>query len=149
MLHNGIKALFATWGGALSDRLGRKRLLVAGWAVYGLTYLGFGEATQPWQVWALFIVYGVYYALVEGTEKALVADLAPAGRRGAAFGAYHAVVGVAALPASFGFGWLATAFGPRLPFLVAAGLAVVASLLLAVGVREPRPRIGTPNEFRV
>jgi MFS family permease len=149
MLHNGIKALFATWGGALSDRLGRKRLLVAGWAVYGLTYLGFGEATQPWQVWALFIVYGFYYALVEGTEKALVADLAPAGRRGAAFGAYHAVVGVAALPASFGFGWLATAFGPRLPFLVAAGLAVVASLLLAVGVREPRPRIGTPNEFRV
>ena len=140
MLHNAIKALFSTWGGALSDRLGRKRLVVVGWAVYALTYVGFGEATDPWQVWSLFVVYGFYYALVEGTEKALVADLSPAGRRGGAFGAYHAVVGVAALPASFGFGWLATAYGPRVPFLVAAGLAAGASVLLAVAVPEPSRR---------
>lgn len=140
MLHNAIKALFSTWGGALSDRVGRKRLLVAGWAVYALTYLGFGEATEAWQVWALFLVYGFYYALVEGSEKALVADLAPAGRRGGAYGAYHAVVGVAALPASFGFGWLATAYGPRVPFLVAAGLAAAASALLAAAVPEPARR---------
>ena len=100
MAHNATKAALSTWGGALSDRVGRRRVIVAGWTLYAVTYLAFGLASRPWQIWALFVVYGIYYSLVEGTEKALVAELAPAGARGRAFGWFNAVVGLAALPAS-------------------------------------------------
>jgi len=139
MLHNLIKALLSTPAGALSDRLGRRRLIVVGWALYAASYLGFGFAGAAWQAWALMVLYGVYYALSEGTEKALVADLAGAARRGRAFGAYYAVIGLSALPASFGFGVLVDRFGARLPFTVAASLAAAASVLLALLVPEPRP----------
>jgi MFS family permease len=139
MLHNAVKALLSTAGGALSDRLGRRRVIVAGWLVYGFSYLGFGLATETWHAWALMALYGVYYALTEGSEKAMVADLAPVGRRGRAFGAYYGVVGVAALPASFGFGLAAERFGAQVPFMAAAGLALAAAGLLAVLVPDPRP----------
>jgi MFS family permease len=138
MLHNAVKALLSTAGGALSDRVGRRRVILAGWTLYALSYLGFGFAGAAWQMWVLMAVYGVYYALAEGSEKALVADLARASHRGSAFGAYYAVLGLAAVPASFGFGVLVEKFGPRVPFSVAAGLAATAALLLAAWVPEPR-----------
>jgi MFS family permease len=138
MAHNGTKAALSTWGGALSDRVGRRPVIVAGWALYALTYLLFGWATQAWQMWALFVLYGVYYALTEGTQRALVADLAPGWARGSAFGWYNAVVGLVALPASLGFGALADRFGARVPFTASALLAALASLWLATLV--PRPR---------
>ncbi len=136
-LHNVVRALFSTIGGAWSDRFGRRPLLVAGWLVYAIAYAGFGYATEAWQVWVLFVVYGVHYSLVEGSEKAIVGDLAPASERGRAFGWFNGIVGLAALPASFAFGKLADAYGFPLPFAIAAGLAVVASLLLLILV--PRP----------
>ena len=135
MAHNGTKAALSTWGGALSDRLGRRRLILAGWSLYAVTYLLFGLASRPWHIWTLFVVYGVYYSLVEGSEKALVADLVPQGARGRAFGWFNAVIGLAALPASLGFGALADHFGARVAFTVSAGLAALASLLLALLVR--------------
>lgn len=138
MLHNGVKALLSAPFGALSDRVGRRRLILVGWLVYAVTYVGFGFATDAWQAWALMGVYGVYYGLNEGIEKALVADLAGAAHRGRAFGGYYAVLGLAALPASFGFGLLADRYGARVPFSVAAGLAAAAAVLLAVLVPEPR-----------
>src|SRR5262249_48204706 len=113
MLHNAIKALLSTPLGALSDKIGRRRLILVGWIVYAATSLGFGLATDAWHAWALMAVYGLYYGLNEGTEKALVADLAGAARRGRAFGVYYAVLGLAALPASFGFGVLADRYGAR------------------------------------
>jgi MFS family permease len=138
MLHNAVKALLSTPLGALSDRIGRRRLILVGWMVYAATYLGFGLASDAWHAWALMAVYGLYYGLNEGTEKALVADLAGAARRGRAFGVYYAVLGLAALPASFGFGVLADRYRARVPFSVAAGLAAAAAVLLAVLVPEPR-----------
>ena len=138
MVHNGTKAALGTLGGALSDRLGRRRLIIAGWAVYGAAYLGFGWADAAWQAWALFVVYGLYYALVEGSEKALIADLAPPQRRGRAFGLYYAVVGLIALPASLGFGVAAERWGAQVAFSAAAGLAAAASVGLALLVPEPR-----------
>jgi MFS family permease len=139
MAHNATKAALSTWGGALSDRVGRRRVIIAGWALYALTYLAFGVATEAWQAWALFVVYGVYYALTEGTQRALVADLAPGGARGLAFGWYNAVVGLVALPASLGFGALADRYGARVPFTASALLAAAASLWLALLVRPPAP----------
>ncbi|HEX6559189.1 MAG TPA: MFS transporter, partial [Longimicrobiales bacterium] len=98
-------------GGVLSDRAGPRVAIVGGWLVYALVYAGFAVANTTWHVWALFLVYGLFYGLTEAPEKALVAMLAPSERRGAAFGAYHFAVGVAALPASVIFGVLWQHFG--------------------------------------
>ena len=87
-------------GGLLADRLGPRRAIAAGWLVYALTYGGFALASRAWHAWALFLLYGLFYGLTEAPEKALVARLAPSDRRGAAFGAYHFAIGIAALPAS-------------------------------------------------
>jgi MFS family permease len=144
MAHNGTKAALSTWGGGLSDRIGRRRVILAGWMLYALTYLAFGFAFQAWQIWALFIVYGVYYSLVEGAEKALVAELAPAGARGRAFGWFNAVVGLAALPASLAFGALADHWGARVAFTVSAALAALAGSWLALAVRPATAATSPP-----
>jgi MFS family permease len=132
MLHV-VKSGASTPGGILSDRVGRKPLIVAGWLVYAAVYFAFGRAWQTWHAWALFAVYGLYFGLTEGVEKALVADLVPGGRRGAAFGWYNLTLGIGALPASLLFGflwdrWSSTAafdFGALVALTAAAGLAVV------------------------
>ncbi|WP_374685651.1 MFS transporter [Promineifilum sp.] len=124
--------------GALSDRVGRPRLILAGWAVYAAIYLGLAAAGAAWQVIALFIAYGLYHGLVESNARAYVADLAGAAGRGAAYGLYHAVVGLVTLPASLiaGVLWQGVGawpgFGPSAPFLFGAGLAAVAAVLFLV-----------------
>ncbi|HEU4748181.1 MAG TPA: MFS transporter, partial [Gemmatimonadaceae bacterium] len=95
-LLNLVKAATGTYGGHLSDILGRKPLLASGWILYAAVYFGFGWATATWQAWALFAVYGIFYGMTEGTEKALVADLVPRARRGAAFGWYNLAIGLGA-----------------------------------------------------
>lgn len=127
-----VKTLASTPGGALSDRIGRKPTLLAGWAVYAAVYLGFAAATEAWHAWALFGLYGLFFGLTEGTERALVSDVVPSHRRGAAFGWFHLTIGVAALPASILFGVLWDRVGPALAFGVGASLAAMAALLLAV-----------------
>jgi MFS family permease len=124
------RSLFAVPLGTWSDRIGRRPLLMLGLCIYAAVYLGFGAAQEPWHVWALFVVYGLHSACTEGAERALVADLAPAARRGAAFGAFYVVTGLCALPASAVFGWLWKDFGPLAAFGTGAGLAVLAALLL-------------------
>ena len=127
-----VKSASSAPGGALSDRVGRRPLLIAGWLLYAAVYAGFSAAHAAWQAWALFAVYGVVFGLTEGTEKALVADLAPAPLRGRAFGWYHAVIGLGALPASVFFGTLWESRGAPTAFLVGAGLALGAALALCL-----------------
>ena len=111
--------------GALSDRVGRKKLIIGGWFAYGLVYLGFALAQTGWQIWMLFGLYGVYYAATEGVAKALIADLVPAPQRGTAYGLFNAAIGITALPASLlaGLLWqgagIWAGFGPSAPFLLA------------------------------
>jgi len=137
------KIVFSIPAGALSDRLGRRPLIIAGWLVYALVYLGFALARSVWQFWALIAAYGLYYGMTEGAEKALVADFVPSAYRGTAYGVYHAAVGLAALPASLAFGAIWMRFGPALPFGIGAGLAALAALLLAVLVScSKRPEHG-------
>ena len=95
--HHAVKSLTSTWAGALSDRLGRRRTIAAGWGVFALSYLGFAWAAAPVHVWLLFALYGLFPALTEGPERALVADLA-ARSRGRAFGLYHAITGAMLFP---------------------------------------------------
>ena len=131
-LLNLVKATTGTYGGHLSDRLGRKSLIVAGWMLYAAVYFAFGWATVAWQAWALFAVYGIFYGMTEGTEKALVADLVPRARRGAAFGWYNLAIGLAALPASVIFGAIWDASGAPSAFVFGATLALLAALLMLV-----------------
>ncbi|MGE0453111.1 MAG: MFS transporter [Vicinamibacteria bacterium] len=134
--HHLVKALASTHGGAVSDRVGRKPAIAAGFFVYALAYAGFAWATSPLQVFALFALYGLYHALCEGPERALVADLAAEGARGRAFGAYHAVTGAMLLPASLLTGGLWQAYGAQAALLTGAALAGTAALGLVLLVRE-------------
>ncbi len=125
-----VKSSFSTHLGILSDRWGRKHVIVAGWIVYAACYAAWGIVEgAAWMV-GLFLVYGLYSAATEGAELALVADFVPPERRGTAFGWFHLAVGLSALPASVLFGVLWTRFGAQVAFGVSAGLAVAASALL-------------------
>ena len=134
---NLLRSACSVYGGWLADRYGRQRVLRWGWLCYTLVYAGFGYATAVWQVAALFGLYAVFYALTEGAERALVADFAPPDQRGQAYGLFHFVVGVAALPASVLFGWLWQRYGAPVAFLTSAGLALVATLGLSAPSVSP------------
>ncbi len=138
-LLNLVKATFGTWGGALSDRIGRKPLIIAGWLLYSAVYLGFARATAPWHAWALVASYGMFYALTEGTEKALVADFVPAEKRGAAFGWFNLAIGLGALPASLLFGAIWDRAGSPNAF----GFGALMALLAATALMFVRPRSTT------
>jgi MFS family permease len=135
MTFNLIYSILAGPLGALSDRVGRRRLIIGGWIAYGLVYLGFGLSHTGWQVWVLYGLYGIYYAASEGSAKALIADLVTPERRGTAYGLYNAAIGLTAFPASLiagllwqgAFGW--HGFGPSAPFLFGAALALLAGIL--------------------
>ena len=138
VLFNFVYASISTPAGILSDKLGRKRIILLGWLVYALVYLGFAlvSPSASWQLWLLFALYGLYYGLAEGVARAFVADLVPAERRGTAYGLFHGVVGITLLPASLIAGWLWQAVNPAAPFLFGAGLAFLAMIALLVLIRE-------------
>jgi MFS-type transporter involved in bile tolerance (Atg22 family) len=112
-------------------------MIVAGWLLYAAVYLGFGRATEAWQAWALFGAYGLFFGLTEGAEKALVADLVPAARRGAAFGWYNLAVGLVALPASLLFGLVWQRAGATAAFTTGGTLALAAAVWLSVVAVRP------------
>jgi MFS family permease len=125
-----VKALSSAYGGALSDRVGRKVVIVAGWGIYAAVYIGFARIESSAELIACFLVYGIYFGLTEGSEKALVADFAPSTRRGTAFGWYNAALGVGALAASIVFGVLYERLGHGVAFMTGAALAGAAAVLI-------------------
>jgi len=125
-----VKASTSVYGGALSDRVGRKAVIVAGWLIYAAVYVGFAVVESAAALVACFLIYGTYFGLTEGSEKALVADFAPASRRGTAFGWYNAALGAGALAASLLFGLLYERFGHAAAFTTGAALAGAAAVLL-------------------
>lgn len=137
--HHLVKAGLSTPLGELSDRLGRKLAIASGWGVYALAYAGFALATSAAHAWLLFGLYGVFHAASEGAERALVADLVPAGARGRAYGLFHAVTGAMLLPASLLTGLLWQRLGAPFALGLGAGLALVATLLLLVLVPKHPP----------
>jgi MFS family permease len=133
--HHGMKVLSSLFGGDLSDRLGRKQLIVAGWILYAAVYAGFAFATHQASLWILFLVYGIYFGLAEGAEKALVADLVRPEQRGTAYGLYNLAFGITVFPASFLMGIIWDWKGPAVAFLVSAVLGATAAMLLLIFVR--------------
>jgi MFS family permease len=134
MILNLVYALVSSPAGALSDRIGRKNLIVSGLLIYALVYFGFAFAIHPIHAWILFAVYGLYYGLADGTMRAYVADLVEEEKRATAFGIYHGVVGVMALPASLIFGWLWQSVSISTAFIFGAGLAFVAMLIFEIAL---------------
>jgi MFS family permease len=134
---NAVYSLLAGPFGALSDKIGRRKLIITGWLAYGLVYLGFAFSQTGAHVWILFGLYGLYYAMAEGAGKAFIADLVPPERRGTAYGLYNAAVALTAFPASLiaGILWQGVGswggFGPSAPFLFGAVLSLAAVGLFA------------------
>ena len=124
------KVIFSLIGGDLSDKFGRKTLIFSGWIIYALVYAGFAFVTETWQTWALFIIYGMYFGLTEGVEKALVADLVSNEKRGTAYGFYNLAFSITVLPASIIFGALWTYYGASTAFLISAFISICAAVLL-------------------
>ena len=133
--HHGSKVLSSLFGGDLSDRLGRKRLIVSGWALYAAVYAGFAFATNEASLWILFLIYGLYFGLAEGAEKALVADLVRPEQRGTAYGLYNLAFGVTVFPASLLMGMIWDWKGPATAFLISAAMGATAAVLLLIFVR--------------
>jgi MFS family permease len=124
------KVLCSLAGGALSDRVGRRSLIIAGWVIYAFVYAAFAYVNAPWQAWLLFTVYGAYFGLTEGVEKALVADLVKDEKRGTAFGFYNLAFGITVFPASLMFGLLWDRFGSETAFMVSAVISLIAAAAL-------------------
>ncbi|HJU44989.1 MAG TPA: MFS transporter [Vicinamibacterales bacterium] len=129
---HAIKALITMKGGMLSDRLGRRTLIISGWLIYAVVYAGFALSQSVYTLITWFLFYSAYAAAVEGSEKALVADLTPEHLRATAYGWYAAVQGFGALAAGIFFGLLWQFFGAPVAFLTGASLALLAALLLAL-----------------
>jgi MFS family permease len=139
---NLVYTLVSTPAGSLSDRVGRRRIIVGGWLVYALIYLGFALAGMGWHVWVLYALYGVYYGLAYGTTKAMVADIVAPELWGTAYGTYNAVLGILDFPASLIAGLLWDGmgswrgFGPSAPFFFGGALALLAAV--AMGLWRPK-----------
>lgn len=134
--HHASKVLSSLYGGDLSDRLGRKRLIVSGWVLYAAVYAGFAFVDNAYSVWALFLIYGLYFGLVEGAEKALVADLVRPEQRGTAYGLYNLAFGITVFPASLLMGIIWDWKGPATAFIVSAIMGATAAILLLLFVRQ-------------
>jgi MFS family permease len=132
-----VKASVSMVGGSWSDRVGRRTVIATGWLVYAAVYAGFAVSSSLTALVAWLLIYGFYFGLAEGTEKALVADLAPEARRGFAFGVYNAVQGIGSLLASVVFGIVWKFYGASAAFGLGAALALAATALLLVFVRAP------------
>lgn len=137
VVFNLVYTLISAPAGALSDRVPRKAVIVAGWFAYALIYLGIGAVGRSWAMWLWYAAYGAYYGAAYGTARALVADIVPVALRGTAYGAYSTVVGAMNLPASVIAGLLWDRFSPGAPFFFGAAVALVAALgLLAWSPRD-------------
>ncbi len=135
MGHNFIKAISAYPSGALSDKLGRKKIIIFGWLIYSLVYIGFAFSTGYLSIIALFLLYGLVFGTTEGVEKAFVADLVPEKIRATGYGVFNFVVGITLFPASLITGILWQKFSSKVALLTGAILAFIACLMLS-GLKE-------------
>jgi MFS family permease len=134
------KTIFSIPGGMLSDRVGRRGVIVLGWVVYGLVYMGFAFASEAYHIWLLFFAYGLFFGLAEGTERAWVADLVEESKRGTAYGAYYFFIGMATLPSSVLMGLIWKTLGPVWAFSFGATMALIAALL-AIILMGPKKKL--------
>lgn len=130
MITNVTSVMLAIPIGKLSDRIGREKLITAGFAVYAVTYLLFGRLNSFAAFMPLFALYGVYGALTDVSQKSFISDITDKDMKGSGYGLYHATLGLTLLPASFIGGWMYDHINNQLPFYFGATMALIASLLM-------------------
>ncbi|MEW5706391.1 MAG: MFS transporter [Actinomycetota bacterium] len=129
---NIVYALSSTPIGSLSDKIGRKNVIISGYVIFSLVYLGFALVRSPLAIWFLFAAYGLYYAFTEGIFKAFTADIVPAKLRGTAYGLLSLVLGVALFPASLFAGFLWDKISPSAPFFFGSAVSLLALVLFMI-----------------
>jgi MFS family permease len=127
---NLAKALTSTWGGRMADRMGREALLLTGWVAFAAAFVALGRVGGAGGLWTVTVLYGLFMGLTEGAERAVISDYCGSGERGTAFGWYHLMVGLAAIPGGLMFGLLWQTLGAGIAFGFAGGLAALCALLL-------------------
>ncbi len=137
LVYNVVASLLAIPMGHRSDRIGRKRLLVAGYLAFSLVYFGFAVATSRWTILLCFALYGIHTAMVAGVERAYIAQIAPPALKGTMLGLHATLAGIALLPASVIAGLLWNGFGASAPFCFGAGMSLLAALILQFRMKEP------------
>lgn len=140
-LYNITASILGMPLGRLSDKIGRKRLLVEGYIAFALVYAGFAFATNKPMLIASFVLYGVYVAAIKGVERAFIAEIAPKELRGTMLGLHSTVVGLALLPASTIAGLLWTEFGAKAPFLFGSVMAIISAIILIVLLNKPKTKV--------
>lgn len=137
-VYNMTASILSMPFGKLSDRIGRKKLLVPGYLAFSLCYLGFAFASSQWMMVLVFVLYGAYTAMIAGVERAFVAEISPPELKGTMLGLHSTVAGIALLPASILAGFLWDAFGSTAPFLFGAALSLAAALILVLFMKNPQ-----------
>ncbi|MCL1975972.1 MAG: MFS transporter [Firmicutes bacterium] len=135
-IYNAVAALFSFPLGRLSDLVGRKRLLVCGYLVFAAVYFGFAMAFNQAIIYTMFVLFGLYTAMITGVERAFVAEISPQALKGTMLGLQATIAGIALLPASVITGLLWNAFGSTIPFLYGAVLSLAAALILALFMKN-------------
>lgn len=132
MIFNMVSVVLAIPIGKLSDRIGRERLIIPGFLIFAVTYFLFGRFNSIHIFIGLFVMYGLYSALVDGSQKAMISDIVGMDLRGTGFGIYHAVLGVTLLPASLIAGTLYDKVSSGAPFYFGSAMALTATVLMLV-----------------
>jgi len=130
LVFNAVSVLFSIPFGALSDRIGREKLLIAGYLLYALVYFGFGYSTQVSSILILFAIYGLYSAATDGIQKAFVSDFLDKNKQGTGLGIYNAMLGITLLPASIIAGVLYDKVNSSVPFYFGASTALLSAILM-------------------
>ena len=142
LVFNGVSVIFAMPFGRLSDRIGRERLLIVGYLIYAVVYFGFGKFSAAGPIFILFAVYGIYSALTDGNQKALVSDFLGKDTKGTGFGLYHALLGITLLPASLIAGVLYDQVDASAPFYFGGVMGLLAAGMMGVFYVFGKKKIG-------
>ncbi|MCX6111855.1 MAG: MFS transporter, partial [Proteobacteria bacterium] len=139
LVFNLTSFCFSTLFGGLSDKYGRKRFMVIGYILYAVVYTAFGfiSNSSSYMLWIFWPMYGMYYAMTDGVERAFVSETAPANSKATALGLQNTIVGIGLLPASLIAGFLFV-LDNRLPFLLGGIMALSAAVIVIFFVREKK-----------
>ena len=135
-IYHAVASFFSMPLGKLSDKIGRKNLIVPGYLIFTLCYLGFAFASNKFAIEVVFVLYGIYTAMITGVERAFVAEISPPELKGTMLGLHSTVAGIALLPASVIAGLLWNLFGASIPFLFGACLSFISAMLLVLFMKN-------------
>jgi MFS family permease len=138
LVTNSVSVIAAVPIGSLADRIGKEKILVAGYLIYSLVYFGFGVASSAGAIVSLFALYGLYSAATDGIQKAFISDITEKNKKGTGLGIYNALLGLTLLPASLIAGTLYDRVNASIPFYFGASTAFLSAILMIIFIISGR-----------